>query len=216
MHLEELPVSYLSLLPLSTRKELLEKLPIADVCQLEDTKFVDGIDMAGFWEFTCQESYCMGDVRAYFKEWDDAKYHRAILYGTVANLVMGGEPHGDFWFSYPNNAELEEDDDIISFLYSVRKFDEYKVRCRLLLPPRYHQESMCNLSNKIELIEALLKCFRGELPKILPSVQLYGDEIDLEYAKYFLTNVSYLGIHGKPFAGEGLQFVKLALCPRPW
>ena len=40
MHLEELPVrGHLSLLPLSTRKELLYHLPIADVCRLENTEF---------------------------------------------------------------------------------------------------------------------------------------------------------------------------------
>ena len=50
MHLEQLPVSHLSLLPLSTRNELLLKLPIADVCRLEGTQFTVGIDMAAFLE----------------------------------------------------------------------------------------------------------------------------------------------------------------------
>ena len=211
MHLEELPVSHISLLPLPTRKELLEKLPIADVCQLEGTKFVEGIDMAGFWEFTCQDVVCMGDVRAYFKEWDDAQYHRAILYGQVATCVMCREPRWKIWFSYPNNAELVEDDNVISFLYSVRKFDENKARCQLLFPPRYHQQSMCKLSTKEEYTEAVLKCFKGELPKILASVQLYEDEMDFEYAEAFLSNVVYLGIHGKWFEKEDLRFVKLAV-----
>ena len=50
MHMEGLPVSLLSLLPLSTRKELLPRMPIADVCLLEDTMFVDGIDMEAYWK----------------------------------------------------------------------------------------------------------------------------------------------------------------------
>ena len=43
MHLEEFSVSQLSLLPHYTRKDLLWQLPLADVCQLEDTKFTEGL-----------------------------------------------------------------------------------------------------------------------------------------------------------------------------
>ena len=214
MHLEQLPVSHLSLLPLSTRNELLLKLPIADVCQLEDTKFVEGIDLGAFWKFICKDFSGMGDVRAYFSEWDDAKYYRAFLYGEIVTYIIGGEALGG-WVSYPHNAELMVDDDIVSFMYSVRKFtDEQATRCQLLYPPRYHQESklMCNVSDMSEdVVEAAMNCFGGELPKILAGVQLYETDIDFECADGFLSDIVYLGIHGEPFNGRGLEFVNFIL-----
>ena len=54
-HLEEFPISYLSLLPLSIRKDLLWRLPIADVClRLENSDFVKGLDMAAYWKLPCE------------------------------------------------------------------------------------------------------------------------------------------------------------------
>ena len=45
MHLEEFPIDYLSLLPLATREALvLWQLPITDICQLQDTKFAEGLE----------------------------------------------------------------------------------------------------------------------------------------------------------------------------
>ena len=53
LHLEDFPIDYLSLLPLSTRKRLIDDLPIADVClRLEGTPVTQGLDMAGFWVST--------------------------------------------------------------------------------------------------------------------------------------------------------------------
>ena len=42
-------MSYLALLPLTIRKELLNRLPVADVCLLEETPFVDGLDVQAYW-----------------------------------------------------------------------------------------------------------------------------------------------------------------------
>lgn len=50
MHLEQFPASSLALLPLSLRQELLINLPIADVCMLEESPFVHGMDMEDFWK----------------------------------------------------------------------------------------------------------------------------------------------------------------------
>ena len=44
MYVDEIPVSHLSLLPLSARRDILWRLPLADVCQLEDTDFAEGLD----------------------------------------------------------------------------------------------------------------------------------------------------------------------------
>ena len=50
MHLEQFPASSRALLPLSLRQELLINLPIADVCMLEESPFVHGMDMEDFWK----------------------------------------------------------------------------------------------------------------------------------------------------------------------
>ena len=76
MHLEEFPVSYLSLLPLSTRKELLWQLPVADVCLLEGTKFTEGLVMAAYWKYPLEEAFGVSSwndkgLERYAQEWDN-------------------------------------------------------------------------------------------------------------------------------------------------
>ena len=53
--LEDYSANYLWLLPLRLREELLLNLPIADVCNLEQTRFVDGLDMDRVWVTLTQE-----------------------------------------------------------------------------------------------------------------------------------------------------------------
>ena len=56
MNLEQFPVSCLSLLPLTVREELLWRLPIADLCMLEDTEYVEGFhDVASYWKLPCKD-----------------------------------------------------------------------------------------------------------------------------------------------------------------
>ena len=77
MNLEGFPVSYLSLLPLKTRESLLWRLPIADICKLEGTKFVEGFqDMTAYWKLSCEEFGGIApgdiDITRYVEEWDEA------------------------------------------------------------------------------------------------------------------------------------------------
>ena len=62
MYLEELPPSYLALLPLSIRKEIITRLPIADVCRLEETPFVDGLDLKPYWRS------CLSPMRLFYQQ----------------------------------------------------------------------------------------------------------------------------------------------------
>ena len=48
--LELFPVDYLALLPVTVRQRLLENLPPADVCRLEQSKFSEGLDIDGVWK----------------------------------------------------------------------------------------------------------------------------------------------------------------------
>ena len=48
--LELFPVDYLALLPVTVRQRLLENLPPADVCRLEQSKFSEDLDINGVWK----------------------------------------------------------------------------------------------------------------------------------------------------------------------
>ena len=48
-HLGDIPAETVALLPLKFRKRLLLNLPVADVCRLEKTDAVNGIDMSRIW-----------------------------------------------------------------------------------------------------------------------------------------------------------------------
>ncbi len=50
MHLEQIQITSLALLPLKTCWNLLWNLPLADVCQLETTQFTNGMSMDDYWK----------------------------------------------------------------------------------------------------------------------------------------------------------------------
>ena len=116
MHLEEFPVNCLSLLPLSTRKELLWQLPVADVCLLEDTKFTEGLDMAAYWKDALDEqafgvsSWNDKELERYIQEWDNTEYEREILYGLLTTYDFGSDylRDGDFYFRSPHVEDKSE------------------------------------------------------------------------------------------------------------
>ena len=53
-HLEDIPVEALALLPTAIRRTLAVHLPVADVLQLEQTRFASGLDMPGVWKEVCE------------------------------------------------------------------------------------------------------------------------------------------------------------------
>ena len=53
-HLEDIPVEFLALLPTAIRRTLAVHLPVADILQLEQTRFASGLDMPGVWKEVCE------------------------------------------------------------------------------------------------------------------------------------------------------------------
>ena len=53
-HLEGIPVEALALLPTAIRRTLAVHLPVADILQLEQTRFASGLDMPGVWKEVCE------------------------------------------------------------------------------------------------------------------------------------------------------------------
>lgn len=193
MYLEEFPESHLSLLPLSERKLLLQRLPIADVCLLEDTGFTKGIDMKAFWKLPMELAE-VEDSDILVKEWGETKFAKAALYGEVASVIIGCLPKG-FWYPFPSGKEFMHTEDIIEFLYAVRRIPSmaHEIKgAKLVIPSRYQDKA--NLFLKEDLIDVAVSCFRGELPKILTGA-LIDDDVDLEYV-YFLRELRFLSVNG--------------------
>ena len=196
MHLEEFPVGYLSLLPLSEREWLLQRLPIADVCLLEDTAFTNGIDMASYWR-PPSELDKVEESDYFIKEWGRDKFAKAILYGEIASTIIGCLP-GGFWFSFEHGREYIQIDYLIQFLYAVRKFPEGGLN--FSFPLRYENKFyLCGQEFIMteEIIDATVNCFRGELPKILNSVYL-DDNVEFrhKYVSDFLCELRVLYVLG--------------------
>ena len=91
---------------------LLWRLPIADVCLLEDTEFTEGIqDRAEYWKHPygdfvgIREDSHDFDVAHYFKQWDEVDYSKAVLYGQIVTAITGCLRE-DFAFSLPFGDDL--------------------------------------------------------------------------------------------------------------
>ena len=229
MHLEEFPVrGHLSLLPLSTRKELLYHLPIADVClQLENTEFTAGIDMAAFWNsvwdhdsvYVAESAYDKEDIKRYVQDkWDDLEYARETVYGLVASCVMGHindiEFRAIFPAVHPNCKEHEGFSwgmPVVMFLYSLRTSCVHDP-CQPPFPPRYKHNS--NKSEKDLTMYEVVNCFscsKGEFPRLFPELVLLHNNINLDNV-FFLRNAVYLGINGPSiFDEQGNELLKAIL-----
>ena len=233
-HFEKFPVSHLSLLPLTIRRDLLWRLPIADVClRLENTDFVKGLDMAAYWKLPCENFHPDitfpkdSDIDDYIKEcWpSEVGYAKAKLYGRIATSRMGGLPSGDLnELVMPHDAyvDLGGFSGTVLFLYGVRELHGDR-RNRLTIPPRYHQ-NVTHLDQRLdsdlsssetfdeEVLDVTMHCFNGERPKMLPEFLLYHADViycnmKLSEAELrFLSEVEYVGMHCKPFLSRGVDF----------
>lgn len=194
MHLEEFSESHLSLLPLSERKLLLQRLPIADVCLLEDSEFTKGIDMEAYWRLPMELNEV--DDNDIFGE--TIKFAKAALYGQVASVILDCLRPKGFWYPFPSGNEFIHTEDMIEFLYAVKSFPstahEFAPNkgAQFDIPSRYQDKA--NLFLTEDLIEAAVSCFGGELPTILMGVAVVN-HFSLEYT-YFLRKLRFLSVAG--------------------
>ena len=214
MHLEEFPVSHLSLLPLSTRKALLWQLPLTDVFQLQDTKFTEGLETE---VVDCILSRCdtyIGtadedrDVEEYIENrWKNGMaYAREILYGKLVTSLLGWQHDINFCFNLPNGGHTQlsyydnNDDHIIDFLCGIRK--EYQSRplsaYSFIVPPRHNIRLIhqCNQS-LVFIIEQLVRYFNDKHPKVLDGLC-----IPVRLPAYFLPFLNGDGVVELPILRE--------------
>ena len=230
MHLEVFPVSHLSLLPLSTRRDILWRLPLADVCQLEDTNFTQGLDMTAYWKSPWEcvylgvAAWCQWpdyDIQNYVQtEWESLEHARATLYGLLTTCAIGNLNDEEFEFVLPyqcgdDEYMSEQYISAISLLYAVRKPDHdlhaAGSKYRLIFPPRYSHKS-----SKVEedlTVPEVMKCFSrelSELPRVFPQIEVYND-VEHDYAAIvpcYLRSAVYIGATGHLFTQQGLDFLK--------
>ena len=213
-HFEEFPVSHLSLLPPSRRKDLLWRLPTADVClRLENTDFVKGLDMAAYWKHPCMQFSSLelpkdSDIERYITErWSsEVEYAKARLYGQIANFEVC--PPDDCVF-YILPEEEYACSNSLKFLYGVRALHWD----RLIFPARYQQVNKLleppswrrTKQQQQDIVDAIVNAFNGERPKMLPNIQLLTDAdvhhgCDLTDAELsLLSEVEYVSIQCRPF-----------------
>ncbi len=152
------------------------------------------------------------DSDIFVKEWGETKFAKAALYGEVASVVIGCLPKG-FWYHFPSGKEFVRTEDMIEFLYAVRRFPSMAHElapnkgAEFTIPPRYQDKA--NLFLKEDLINAAVSCFRGELPKILTGA-VVDDNVKFEYI-WFLRELRFLSVTGvdwQRFTVSGMEFVQ--------
>ncbi len=124
--IEEYPADTLALLPAKIRFGILVNLPVVDVCRLEETLFVSGLDMAAAWEQLYKEY--AGNITFYTKMERGAK---DSLLSLICRTVLADErPYGYFqdktWFGFKiteNRPAHELPVDIINHLVTTKKAD---------------------------------------------------------------------------------------------
>lgn len=177
MHVEEFSVTFLSLLPVSVREELLWRLPVADVCLLEDTNFVEDLDMEVYWTLSCGSTLTellSEDGESFFEEWGKTEFAKACFYGQLVRTTVLRGFNEPLLVGIDRNTQVELSGGksrIIPFLYTVRKVlpvDSGANSYRLTYPPRYAKFNVRN-STVGQLIGAMVNCFRCKLPKVLPK-----------------------------------------------
>lgn len=182
MHLEDYPTSYLALLPLSLRKEILWALPMADVCKLEDTEFIKGINTEDYWSSTMDEEEIYHGTRfnhnieRYFEEqWSSGCAKKSIVCGMVFSLGVGfcNWDYSGFGFE-ANHYRLQNAPNIswdrlmaiglsLSLMFGVRRCLYWKERVRqssAVIPSQYQQYTT-SCDSKAKLLRAVIECFQG-------------------------------------------------------
>ena len=102
-HLEDIPVEALAMLPTAIRRTLAVHLPVADILQLELTRFASGLDMPGVWKEVCEIRHLLSRypmLKEMFESEIEAKEFVIVVVAYEALHHQQEKPH-DFQAKQP-------------------------------------------------------------------------------------------------------------------
>ena len=92
--LEDFEVNALSLLPAKIRCRMIEKMPLVDICRLEKTDFVSGLDLTSLWKQIYEER--IKSESRFNDRPNQSNWKRSVL-TRISNILLGDErPYGYF------------------------------------------------------------------------------------------------------------------------
>ena len=129
MKLEQYSTDSLSLLPKGFRLQLLHMIPIIDICRLENTKFISGIDMQAIW-MELHREYLRASLYDSSLDWRESFFRRFFF-----AIVRGERPYGHYYVGRLKNQTTptfgrqrnegrpvsEHEVDFVNFLVAVKR-----------------------------------------------------------------------------------------------
>ena len=147
--LETFPFESLALLPLKLRHELIKNLPAVDVCQLEQSSFVEGLDMEDVWA-TISEKCWLGKPPTQSKD---------IFFSEVCQVILTNNSDYDLKRFFSGLGDLA-----LKRLFSFQQYlgvDDCSFpdshRPEFQLPLRYKEYSDLSLSKPSKCIRVILE-----------------------------------------------------------
>ena len=210
MTLEQYSTDSLSLLPKGFRVQLLHKIPIIDICRLEDTKFVIEIDMESVWkqivvdlEYVRRQhlidvddvnTVTIGDVAPSSIE---GSWKHYFFSAFIDFIVRGKRPYGYFNYSFGQDDQVVgfHPVDHINYLVAI-KWEDSTARkpsgAEYLLPSSSKEEFQLHLArHRLRHDDGSLPCL--QLPgKAYHEACRAKQLVPPRYTKFFSEGSCYL------------------------
>ncbi len=175
MTLEQYSTDSLSLLHKGLRLQLLHKIPIIDICRLEDTKFISGIDMQAIW---------MELHREYLSVYDSSLDWRESFFRRLFSAIVRGErPYGHFYVDRKENHNIAFDRQLEEIVGEYIKVDfvNFLVVVKREIPVTFSGEDVVTLING--------PVYRGKAYSVLCRAKQF---VPSRHAKFFSEGSRYL------------------------
>ena len=178
-------------------------------CLLEDTEYERKCNsIRHSWKLPFEAFHKIDDehpdVGHYLEKWHNVEYANARKLSTARLPLSLLEVINYIFTFHLMMLTVVDKNTVIQFLYAVRKpfFCNNKSRCDLMFPHRYCEKN--GLTSKEDIIDAVIACLKGELPKIV-ATYVYEDIDSEDYD--LLNKVVYLDVQ-EIFERRSSNFVK--------
>ena len=180
------------------RKEILNRLPVADVCLLEETPFMDGLDLEFHWR-SCLSLYpgqmmlCPDLQEICEANWRPTQFAKACFYSGIAASVLNSTTNNlgyaisegvQYSLSYGNFYEVS------ALCFAVRSVISETGPCEFSFPPRYAKYNFCR---DLGQVNVAVDAFKGH-PRLLKLGFNMTERFPFHMST-FLSDLEYLEIH---------------------